>query len=679
MLGLTFGARPDPRIQNPGSHPEEGSLQASPKPRSSVQPLTSSPMSVKETAPFRPATAIHTNDSMWSRLLRHFTAQSPVLHRCLPKVKSGRLLLEVGERAEWKQFEVVLAGSSIGDLGLYYYATKGDAAPVGCIHLHSAHIDVLEEVVMVVTQEKTWFLCAEHGREASDWAETICATIEKSSQAVLLTGSARASQKRRRLSSNASAVTLKEIQTRDPKARVHEFLAIFVRSTAEDVRLQAMEGAFSWSCLRNVVWKVWLDVLPMDAPFQEWVPIITTKRLQYEAHRKQHALFHAFLQGKQDDESFLEACETSEDILLHNIFKDVRRTRGAMDFFRDGKLQCMLVRILYTYSNAHPEISYNQGMGELLATIVYLLYIEQWPSQQSMGKSLSGTSLSSKAWSPPSSSTSTGSMPTVASSSRLSQSSVSDDTDSEDASYVYVESFIDIQDDASFLDRDRFLRSMPFSGGNGKHLDCCREAVEEIVMELTSHLYLEHDAYLLLEEIMLRMAGAYCPELSSPGSSTSGSVRRVDSRGSALAMFAAEMASSPLYDQMNSIHHHVLSRCDPPTARHLSKLGVEPQMFVLRWVRVLMAREFEMAQVWQIWDAIFSLTPSDFSFINLLCVAAVREFREEILQVEDPTAVLLCLRDISDKVEADRLVDNARELYDALMIAAAVEATSDSA
>ncbi|KAJ8535022.1 hypothetical protein ON010_g13718 [Phytophthora cinnamomi] len=92
-----------------------------------------------------------------------------------------------------------------------------------------------------------------------------------------------------------------------------------------------------------------------------------------------------------------------------------------------------------------------------------------------------------------------------------------------------------------------------------------------------------------------------------------------------------------------------------------------------------MAREFETPQVWQIWDAIFSITPSDFSFINLLCVAVVREFREEILAAEDATNVLLSLRDISDRIEPSRLVDNARELYDALLIAAAVEASMGSA
>lgn len=205
--------------------------------------------------------------------------------------------------------------------------------------------------------------------------------------------------------------------------------------------------------------------------------------------------------------------------------------------------------------------------------------------------------------------------------------------------------------------------------------------MEEIVREMTSGEFLEHDAYLLLEEVMVRMAGAYCPEAPPPSSSRKSPGIAHASSPTSIASYlmgeeTATTSSSPLYDQMNSIHNHILRRCDPPTARHLSNLGIEPQMFSLRWVRVLMSREFEMAQVWQVWDAIFSLTPCDFSFINLLCVAAVREFREEILAVDDATSALLCFRDISDRIEAHRLVDNARELYEALMIAAAVEASN---
>lgn len=52
--------------------------------------------------------------------------------------------MELGEHAEWKPVHVVLAGETMTDLGLYYFADKGDASPLGCIALHSAHIDSLE-------------------------------------------------------------------------------------------------------------------------------------------------------------------------------------------------------------------------------------------------------------------------------------------------------------------------------------------------------------------------------------------------------------------------------------------------------------------------------------------------------------------------------------------------------
>lgn len=222
-----------------------------------------------------------------------------------PKVKAGRLMLEVGVPPEWQHFEVALAGSSIADLGLYYYASKSDAAPIGCILLHSAHIDVLEEVLMVVTTEKTWFLCAEHGREASDWAEAICGTIEKLSQGVLLQG---ISSKRRRLSSNVSAVTLKEIQSREPRTRVDEFLEVFVKSTCEDIRIQAMKGALSWSCMRNLTWKLWLDYLPLDVPFSQWISTTREKRQKYAWLRKDHRIFRSSLGGAESDEVLCVTC-----------------------------------------------------------------------------------------------------------------------------------------------------------------------------------------------------------------------------------------------------------------------------------------------------------------------------------------------------------------------------------
>ncbi|KAG6974256.1 hypothetical protein JG688_00003140 [Phytophthora aleatoria] len=591
--------------------------------------------------------------NVWERLLQTFSVPAPVANRFLPKIKAGPLLLEVGQPPEWKPFEVVLAGASPVDLGLYYYPHKDATTPMGCIRLQSAHIDSLEEVLMVVTKDKTWFLCADHVRDASDWSDAICSAIERVSTDGV-------QEQRRRLDSCVSAVTLCELQSRDAKARVDEFLEVFVRSTREDLCLQAAKGALSWSCMRSLTWKVWLEYIPSDVTFSQWTSIARDKRQRYEKERCKYTLFQNLLVGKQRPDEFLTMCETSTDNLLYSIYKDVRRTRGEMPFFRDPFVQCLLIRVLYVYSATHSEISYNQGMGELLATLVYLLHIEQWPLEDDDIEEVTAGEYD------------------VESDGRLSGSyffpgtKVQDISTEEDPSYVYVESFINIQNDDSFLDRDTFLRLAPFAGGSGKYYECCRDAAGEIVRELTASEFIEHDAYLLLEDMMLRMAGTYCPHVPIPR-------RNSKPQADKPLSSADQLPVSPLDDQMNRIHHHILSRCDPPTARHLANLGVEPQIFLLRWVRVLMAREFETPQVWQIWDAIFSLTPSDFSFINLLCVAVVREFRDEILAAEDATNVLLSLRDISNRIEPARLVDNARELYDALLIAAAVEASMGSA
>lgn len=138
---------------------------------------------------------------------------------------------------------------------------------------------------------------------------------------------------------------------------------------------------------------------------------------------------------------------------MYDIYKDVRRTRGAMPFFRKDSVQSMLIRILYTYSHAHPEISYNQGMGELVATILYLLYIEQWPSSTTSNTSTSTTVDVESSISPSSS-----------------FEKLNDESDSDDASYVYVESFINLQSDDTCLDGATFLKLAPFAGhGSGKY------------------------------------------------------------------------------------------------------------------------------------------------------------------------------------------------------------------
>ena len=146
---------------------------------------------------------------------------------------------------------------------------------------------------------------------------------------------------------------------------------------------------------------------------------------------------------------------------------------------------------------------------------------------------------------------------------------------------------------------------------------------------------------------MSRMSGVFCPTR----------------RASAADALELNDQMTTLNAQLDRIHNQLLSTIDPELHSFFTRLGIEPPMYLLRWVRLLMAREFEMYHVWQIWDAIFGLTPDTFSLMDYFCVAAVRHFRDEIMAQEDVPSVLICLRHLGKEIPVEGLVDAARQMY----------------
>lgn len=180
---------------------------------------------------------------------------------------------------------------------------------------------------MVVTADKTWFLCADHARDVGDWASEICSTIDRAADAEIGarslpsadfntqsprsqqpdTSAKKQNRQRQRLSSSATAATLRELQSRDAKARVVEFLEILVRCSASDACGQALKGALSWSCVRNITWKIWLDYIPGDLQIRQWVPVVRDKRRHYAGERKRFSVLRENLAGLIGDE--VSTCE----------------------------------------------------------------------------------------------------------------------------------------------------------------------------------------------------------------------------------------------------------------------------------------------------------------------------------------------------------------------------------
>ncbi|RHY18746.1 hypothetical protein DYB36_012369 [Aphanomyces astaci] len=553
----------------------------------------------------------------------------------LPRLRAGRLLLEVqGMQRKWESYIVALVGTDITNLTLCYYKDAADKLPTGMIHLHSASVDLMEEVFCVITLEQTWYLCADTPHDAEEWVDLICTTLEAAAMDAPFPSHADppassnigdGGSRRRRLSSHITTSTVQEIQSRDMSTRVDEFLEMYVRSDEADIRSQAARGALSWSCLRNITWRLWLGCLPMDAPLGEWVDITTRHRRRYDQLRAKHV--PRGLCGHDEDSKGLPVViydeassfltndlddhpteKRSEDEVAHMIWKDVRRTRCTMQFFQNDRIQRTLLHVLLVYAAEHPTISYNQGMGELLAVLVYLLHVERWSSPS----------------------------PDVA--------EVSNDDESED-SYVHVD-MVDV-DTTNVLDATGLLQMRPFAAIKATCTTNCKHAVATLLATLMDDRFLEHDAFALFEQVMERMAPMFCPHATSCDRRGEFSPRRDD--------------SSLLQAQCDHIHNVLLRRVDPVLAAHVHSFHIPPEVYLLRWLRLLLAREFPMYQVWVIWDSIFGLSPTDFAFVDMLCVAMLHDSRMLLLAQDDTTGLLHALKELGGS--HSKLVESARKMH----------------
>jgi len=71
----------------------------------------------------------------------------------------------------------------------------------------------------------------------------------------------------------------------------------------------------------------------------------------------------------------------------------------------------------------------------------------------------------------------------------------------------------------------------------------------------------------------------------------------------------------------------LLKSYDPVLHNHLTRLGIEPQLYGLRWIRLLFGREFHVADVLKLWDAIFADDPK-LSIVDYVCLAMLLYLRE---------------------------------------------------
>jgi TBC1 domain family protein 5 len=83
---------------------------------------------------------------------------------------------------------------------------------------------------------------------------------------------------------------------------------------------------------------------------------------------------------------------------------------------------------------------------------------------------------------------------------------------------------------------------------------------------------------------------------------------------------------SPILRRSHIIHHTLLKTFEPDLYTYLEKEKIEPQMYLQRWLRCMLTREFNMHDVLIIWDALLASSDDESGMVLLdyMCVAMIK-------------------------------------------------------
>ncbi|GMI94617.1 hypothetical protein like AT4G29950 [Hibiscus trionum] len=407
--------------------------------------------------------------------------------------------------------------------------------------------------------------------------------------------------------------------------------------------------------LRSVRWRLNLDILPPSPSVDDLRRVTADSRRRYAGLRRRLLV---------DPHVAKDGGSNSPDLVIDNpLSQSPDSTWGR--FFRNAELekmvgqdlsrlypehgsyfqapgcQGMLRRILLLWCLRHPEFGYRQGMHELLAPLLYVLHVDV---------------------------------------EHLSE-----------VRKIHEDHFIDKFDGLSFEENDvaynfdfkKVLDSMEDevgSQGNSKKVRSLDELDPEIqtIILLTdaygaegelgvvlSEKFMEHDAYCMFEALM---SGAH------------GSVAMADF----FAPFPAVESYSglPPIIEASVALYHLLSIVDSSLHSHLVELGVEPQYFALRWLRVLFGREFSLHDLLVVWDEILTADniPLDkdsgneesscFKVLNshrgaliaAMAVSMILYVRSSLLATENATTCLQRLLNFPENINLKKLIAKAKSL-----------------
>ena len=151
----------------------------------------------------------------------------------------------------------------------------------------------------------------------------------------------------------------------------------------ESLKLLSKDGKLPKE-LRPTAWKIFLGILPNNSEIKDWIEITNNQRIKYKKKLKKYFSIKKYkgdpLGGRGGSNSINKKNERGYNILheeneLRRIINlDVVRTYQNINIFSQENIKKLLLNILFIWSKENEDVSYRQGMNELLAILIICFY-----------------------------------------------------------------------------------------------------------------------------------------------------------------------------------------------------------------------------------------------------------------------------------------------------------------
>jgi TBC1 domain family protein 5 len=159
-------------------------------------------------------------------------------------------------------------------------------------------------------------------------------------------------------------------------------------------------------------------------------------------------------------------------------------------------------------------------------------------------------------------------------------------------------------------------------------------------LELNDEKHSEADIFTMFNKIMdLGQKDMFNPNPINP-STVKNLYKRMD-RIFGSSMGEATRPKSALIARSGNIQENLLETIDEQLYTHMKKIGVEPQVYLLRWIRCMLAREFRMSDSIIVWDSLFAFyyqgrgEAKTLEMIDYMCLGMLQFVRHDLLMKDD--------------------------------------------